>query len=109
MKLDKIPLTKAYDRRIRLTDEDRETIILRYKQGEGIRAIARDYAGKCSRRLIQFVLFPERDQKLKAQVKKEKRWLKYYDRENHTKSIQSLRKYKKDLISNSKLAKKFGF
>ncbi len=48
-----------------------------------------------SRRLIQFIIYPEREKALKAIVKKEKRWLKYYDREAHNLSMQRNRAKKK--------------
>lgn len=93
----KIKLPRHLDRRIKLSESDRADILLRYKNGEAIREIARAYENVCSRRLIQFVLFPERDQKLKKVVKKEKRWLKYYNRENNTLAERNTRRYKQEL------------
>jgi hypothetical protein len=49
-----------YDRRYKLSDEDKNSIRSLYKQGLPIRAIARLYEGLCCRRNIQFVLFPDR-------------------------------------------------
>jgi len=53
MSVDKLRTTRQYDRRIKLSDQDKADIIARYKNGEGIRPIARAYEGICSRRLIQ--------------------------------------------------------
>ena len=54
-----IKLPRDKDRRVKLTDKERADIQARYKAGEGVRSIARVYS-HVSRRLIQFVLFPER-------------------------------------------------
>ena len=53
-----IPLSKHLDRRRRLTDKDRLSIPRLYRQGVSIHQIARDIG--CSKRTVQFVLFPER-------------------------------------------------
>jgi hypothetical protein len=74
---------KMDDGRRKLSDEDKESIVAKYKSGASIHSIAREFYashGVC-RRTVQFVLFPERDKKLKEQVKKEKRWNKYYSTE----------------------------
>ncbi len=90
-------LAGMQDRRRKLTDEDKETIRRRHAKGDAIHAIARDYADKCSRRLVQFVLFPERDAMQKAIVKREKRWLKYYDKKTHTQAIKRVREHRRAL------------
>ncbi len=56
---DHIKLPRDKDRRVKLSDEEREYIKKRYKEGETIRGISRAYP-HVSRRLIQFVIFPER-------------------------------------------------
>lgn len=67
----KVP--RKFDRRVKLTEEDKYNMREMYRQGETVRGIARIFEGKCSRRMVQFVLFPER-----ADVAKEnfKRWRK---------------------------------
>ena len=85
---------KEHDRRRKLTDEDREEIQNMHKSGVSIRAIAREYEGKCSRRLIQFVLFPER----KLVSNYPGHWKKYYDTDKQREYMQSHRKYKKELL-----------
>jgi len=96
---DKIKLPPNKDRRKKLTPADKDNIKALHKQGTPIREIARQYEGKCSRRLIQFVIFPERDQHLKAIRTATKGHLKYYNKEKHTKAIQSLRKYKREIFN----------
>jgi len=57
---EKIKLPRRFDRRVKLTDKERATIKKLWRGGMAIRAIARRYEDKCSRRLIQLVLFPDR-------------------------------------------------
>ncbi len=99
--VDKIKLPKNRDRRRKLTDKDKENIKQLHKDNTPIREIARIYQDKCSRRLIQFILFPERDKNLKEIRSIKKSHLKYYNREKHTKAIASLRKYKRQLIRDN--------
>jgi len=91
---------KEHDRRIKLSDDDREEIRGLHKQGTPTREIARRFITKCSRRLIQFVIFPERDIALKATVKAEKRWLKYYTTESRRKYMQNHRAHIRKLLDN---------
>lgn len=97
-KRDKIQVTRQYDRRVRVTQDDKELMKKMYNENMPIRAIARHFEKTCSRRMIQFILFPERLSIVVKRQVKTKAWLKYYDREKHTKSIASLRAYKKSLI-----------
>ena len=90
----KIPLVGLQDRRRKLTDDDREDIKARHKKGEAIHAIARAYKGICSKRLIQFVIYPERLKQLQEKHAKEQHWKKYYNKERNTKSIKNWRRYK---------------
>ena len=60
------------DRRIKLTEEERETIRALYKEKMPIRAIAKEYP-QISRRLIQFIVDPERAERNK---KNNKQWQK---------------------------------
>lgn len=98
----KIP--KEHDKRVRLTDEDREEIKKLYTRDKlGVREIARMYEGKCSRRLIQFILFPERYEVVKKRQKTEKVWLRQYDRKVHTEAMRRHREHKKKLFKSKKL------
>lgn len=72
------------DGRRKLTQEDKENIIKMFNQDKMcVREIARAYEKKCSRRLIQFVLFPERLKTMQERNRKERKWTKYYDKEKH--------------------------
>lgn len=54
--LNKIP---GLDRRIKLTEADKQEIKELHKEGTAIRAIARAFP-QVSRRLIQYIIFPDR-------------------------------------------------
>lgn len=95
----KIPLPKDKDRRRKLSDEDKEIIKMLYEQGESIRAIARRFEKQCSRRNIQFVLFPERLKRVNFSG----HWEKYYSKERNTKAIRDWRRYKQELYKKGEL------
>lgn len=95
MSIDNIRVGKERDRRIKLKEEDREYIRRLHKvEGKPIREIVRIFDGICSRRLIQFVLFPER---LKENLKRRQErggWRQYYTRD---KRRREMRKYREHL------------
>lgn len=72
-KCTKAKIPRKFDKRVKLTEDDKHNIREMYRQGETVRGVARIFEGKCSRRMVQFVLFPER-----AEVAKQnfKRWRK---------------------------------
>jgi hypothetical protein len=54
-------LPRELDKRVKLKDKDRTDIKgLYFNEGLAIREIARIFEKKCCRRMIQFILFPER-------------------------------------------------
>ncbi|MDD5589052.1 MAG: helix-turn-helix domain-containing protein [Candidatus Nanoarchaeia archaeon] len=86
------------DRRIKLNPEDKITIKELYKEGYGIREMARLY--KVDKRLIQFTLFPER-QKVNIELRKKRGGSKqYYDKAYNTQKQREHRKYKSGLIKS---------
>lgn len=84
-----------FDKRKKLSLEDKQALRLLYGQGWSIRAIARHYG--VSPRSIQFILFPERLEHNKELRRKrlENDPQRYYDREKHTEAIRDLRIRKK--------------
>ncbi len=97
---DNVRIGKEYDGRKKLTEEDKEKIKdLYYKERWSINSIAR--TGICSKRMVQFILFPERKKRMEEQKKQEKRWKRYYDtkkrREEMRKHRQKLKKLNKPL------------
>ena len=88
----KIEHTK-HDRRIKLTDAEKQEIrenCLNLSQ----RKLAEMYG--VSRRLIQFILFPEKLEENKQRRKE--RGNKYYDKDKHREYIKEHRRYKQELF-----------
>ena len=97
-------LPRSLDRRVKLTDDDKEAIRSLYKDGNGIREIARMYENKCTRRVIQYILFPERYAVLLANAKRRRKLkgntLKEYGRKKWAETIKEHRHYKMQLNNN---------
>lgn len=91
---------RSLDGRVKLSDADREHIKKLHASGETIRSIWRMYEDKCSRRTIQFVLFPDRYKKLRDAVKKEKSWNKYYNKDSRREYMRTFRKKKREIFPN---------
>lgn len=100
-KSDKIPINNPkLDRRVKLTQEQREEIH-NNKQGHSQRELARMY--NVSRRLITFILNPEK-QKENYQRRVENGGTKqYYDKEKNTTAMREHRQYKKELLKQGKI------
>lgn len=94
----KIQGTK-YDRRIKLTEQDREYI--KHLTGMSIRGIARMYG--VDKRLIQFILYPERHQKNLLDRKNRGGSAQYYDREKNREYAKKTRNYKHELYVDGKI------
>jgi len=90
----KLRVGRKRDRRIKITDEERKTIKDLYKMGFSLRQIARIFQDKCSRRNIQFILFPERLERLYV-YRKERNW--DYDRERHKIYVKRYREHLKEI------------
>jgi len=90
----KLRVGRKRDRRIKVTDDERKTIKDLFKIGFSIREIARIFKAKCSRRNIQFILFPERLRRLYI-YKKERNW--DYQRERHRRYVKKHREYLKSI------------
>lgn len=88
-------LPKEYNRRVKLLPKDKEKIKQLYADGTSINGIARAFS--VSKRLIQFVLFPDRAEKSK-QLRKIRGGSKiYYDRERNRMAQLDTRKYKQKI------------
>lgn len=97
---------KKLDRRIKLTDQDREDIRGQYfNTHESERPTMTSLAAKYNvdRRLIQFVLFPEREARHKEQASLRQKDGRYYNREKGRKKMKDYRNYKRSLIETGKL------
>ena len=85
---------KSLDRRVKLSDEQREEIkVLKGKMTQS--ATAKIYG--VSRRLIQFIWFPEQHEENKKRRAERGGSKQYYNKEKHRKDMQEHRAYKKQL------------
>lgn len=96
-KSDSMPIRNPeHDKRVKLTDADRENIRKDYEGGDiSIRGLERKY--KVSRRLIQFILFPERLEKSKKLYAERQKDGRYYDKDKHRAYTKKHRDHKKEL------------
>jgi hypothetical protein len=94
-----IKLQRQSDRRVRITDDDKEKIKVSYQLGESIRGIERTFHGRISRRSIQFILFPERREIAQKQFKQRRKDGRYYPgKEKWAKIMREHRQYKQSII-----------
>jgi IS30 family transposase len=88
---------KKLDRRVKLTDDQREEI---KDLKDGIlsqRSVATMY--NVSRRTIQFIWFPEQLEENKRRRAERGGSAQYYDRKKHAEAMKEHRNYKKELYS----------
>ena len=100
---DKMKIPKEYDRRRKLSEEDKEEIRKQYRVVKSQRKLAK--AWNVSRRLITFILDPEKERQNKHRYKERGGSKVYYDRERHTKAMKIHRKRKRELYLKNKLKK----
>ena len=94
----KIP--RDLDGRRKLTEEQERVILALYHDSKlKISEIARIYKGRCSRRLIEFVIHPERRQK----NTKPGKWKDYYNPNTHAAYMRKYRLKKRQLYLDKKL------
>ena len=86
-----------FKRSVKLLPCQKEMVKHWYDKGTSISQIARDF--KVSKRLIQFILFPERLEKNLQHRKERGGTMIYYVKEKHTISIREHRDYKKQILS----------
>jgi len=92
----KVKLPKDKDRRRKLNEEDKQEIKrLYFREGLAIREIARRFQNKCCRRMIQFILFPERYKRV-MEWKMLRHW--DYKRDRHTIAVRNHRRYKASVL-----------
>lgn len=102
-KFDNIPIDNPkHDKRVKLTIEDKESIVKEYARG-GIsqNGLAKKYG--VSKRLIQFVLNPEKEKIAKQQFSIRQSDGRYYDKNKHNESMKKHRAHKKDLYGKGLL------
>ena len=92
---------KKFDRRIKLTEQDRENIKSEHRQGNSIHSLAKKY--NVSRRTIQFTLFSERKEKARQDYKERRKDGRYYNRDKHKEYMKNHRDYKHELYKDGKI------
>ena len=104
-KSDAIPINNPkHDKRVKLTDEDKENIRTEYAAGDtSYSKLAAKYG--VSKRTIQFVIKPEKLEKAKEQFKERRKDGRYYDREKHNAGVRKHRQYKKELFDKGLISK----
>ena len=93
-------LPKKYYRRVKLLPKDKEKIKQLHAAGTSINGIARAF--NVSKRLIQFILFPDRAEKAK-ELRRQRGGSKiYYDREKNRIAQLDTRNYKQKIYKQIK-------
>lgn len=96
-KVESIPIKDSFlDRRTKLIPCQKEMVRWWYENGQSITSIARRF--KVNKRLIQFILFPERHEKNLQDRDKRGGSKRYYKKEYHTQAIREHRHYKNNEI-----------
>lgn len=103
LKVDKMSINNPkLDKRVKLTEEDKKNIIKEYESGTiSITSLGKKYG--VSKRLIQFILFPERKEKAKKLFAERQKEGRYYDHKKHAEQMKKHRDYKKELLEKGLL------
>jgi transposase-like protein len=97
--IDVLRVGHEHDGRRKISDEQRQEVRRLYEvEQKSIHSISRITG--VSRRSVQFILFPERAEIVKARAKEVKRWEKYNTPEYHTPAVRAHRAKKKMLLKN---------
>lgn len=98
---DSFRIGKQNDKRRKLSQEDKDRIKHLYHiEKQGVRQIARSFDGICSRRAIQFLLFPERLAQNRERLKERGGWRKYYTTEKRREHMRNYRNHIREIIKN---------
>lgn len=102
-KFDNLPINDPkHDKRVKLTEDDKEKIRQEYATGLiSQRGLARKY--KVSKRTIQFVLDPEKLERVKEQFKERRKDGRYYSKEKQREYMKKHRDHKKELWAEGKI------
>lgn len=102
-KFGKTPINNPLnDKRVKLTDQDREKIREEYATGLiSQNNLAKKYG--VSKRLVQFILKPEKQEVAKQQFAARRKDGRYYDKDKHREYVKKHRNHKKDLFDKGLL------
>lgn len=93
---DKVKLPYGHDSRIKYSVEDKQLVKDLHLSGVSQRAISRETG--ISRRMISFILFPERLELSRQQFKERRKDGRYYDKERNRLAVAKLRSKKIELV-----------
>lgn len=100
-KTDKMKLgNPSIDRRVKMLPHHKEEAKILYKDGMSINGISKHF--RVNKRLIQFILFPERQKKNIQDRKLRGGSTIYYKKEYHTKAVREHRQYKYATLTGRK-------
>jgi hypothetical protein len=92
----------SFDRRVKLTADDKELIRkIRKEENLSQRELARKF--NVSRRLIQYILDPEKLEENKRLREERGGSKQYYDKEKHREYMKDHRRYKQDLYTKGEI------
>lgn len=102
---DKIPMPREFDKRVKLSEQDKIDIVELYKSGNtSQRKLARQF--DVDKRTIQFVLDPKKkEENLKRRDERGGSKI-YYDKEKNTESVRKHLRYKRDVLKGIEKEKK---
>lgn len=97
-KTDKIAIKDPFlTKSVRLLPCQKERVIDLYNIGYSINGLSRLF--KVSKRLIQFIIFPDRKEKAKMLFAERQKTKRYYNKEKHKTATKKHRRYKKELFN----------
>lgn len=95
---EKLSLKNVFiDKRTKMLPCQKERAIAMYGEGVSITQLAKLF--KVNKRLIQFLLFPERKKKNIQDREMRGGWKQYYDKEKHNESMNEHRKRKHNILT----------
>lgn len=98
-KLDKVNLTKKFDRRIKINEEMKKDILQLISEWHSQNYIAKVF--NISRRSVYWIKNPDKLKEFQSMQRSKKVHLLYYEKDKHNKSIKKLRKYKQELFNKN--------
>lgn len=91
------PIPPEYDRRRKLSEADKASIREEWEAGKAQRQLAREYG--VSRRLISFIVHPDKLTEARRLFRERQKEGRYYDKDKHTAQVRKHRRYKQSLIN----------
>jgi len=91
----KLPKNKWYDRRYKLTEQEKDEIRENI-EWLSMRKLWLKY--KVDRKTIAYIIYPERYEQMLAAAKERRKDWRYYDKDKHRKAMKKTRRYRYDVL-----------